>query len=104
MLPFQDATPTPAGDWRHIVERAARHGITLTDYLIELANGLQAQVLPLEVDARWDRDRLSRVGHLDAVAAPAAAPVAVFRGAPRIELQLRSAPSNRENHIAGISG
>jgi hypothetical protein len=29
MLPFQDATPTPAGDWRHFVERAARHGITL---------------------------------------------------------------------------
>ena len=35
-------------------ERAARHGITLTDHLLELANGLQAQVLPLEVDARWN--------------------------------------------------
>ena len=28
-----------------IDERPARHGITLTDYLLELANGLQAQVL-----------------------------------------------------------
>ena len=37
-----------------IDERAARHGITLTDHLLELANGLQAQVLPLEVDARWN--------------------------------------------------
>ena len=35
-----------------IDERAARHGITLTDHLLDLANGLQAQVLPLEVDAR----------------------------------------------------
>ncbi len=35
-------------------ERATRHGITLTDHLLELANGLQAQVLPLEVDARWN--------------------------------------------------
>jgi hypothetical protein len=37
-----------------IDERAARHGITLTDHLLELANGLQAQVLPLKVDARWN--------------------------------------------------
>jgi len=37
-----------------IDERAARQGITLTDHLLELANGLQAQVLPLEVDARWN--------------------------------------------------
>lgn len=37
-----------------IDERAARHGITLTDDLLNLANGLQAQVLPLEVDARWN--------------------------------------------------
>jgi hypothetical protein len=28
--------------------------ITLTDHLLDLANGLQAQVLPLEVDARWN--------------------------------------------------
>ena len=35
-------------------ERATRHGITLTDHLLELANGPQAQVLPLEVDARWN--------------------------------------------------
>jgi len=37
-----------------IDERASRHGITLTDDLLNLANGLQAQVLPLEVDARWN--------------------------------------------------
>ncbi len=36
-----------------IDERATRNGITLTDDLLELANGLQARVLPLEVDARW---------------------------------------------------
>jgi len=35
-----------------IDERTTRNGITLTDHLLELANGLQAQVLPLEVDAR----------------------------------------------------
>jgi hypothetical protein len=35
-------------------ERASRHDITLTDQLLELANGLQAGVLPLEVDARWN--------------------------------------------------
>ncbi len=38
----------------YIDERATRHGITLTDDLLNLANGLQAQVLPLEVDARWN--------------------------------------------------
>ena len=128
MLPFQDATPTPAGDWRHIVrfgrnlqvedrqstsaqsqfldacrsrnrgdleaaqlaeatvrlgfanvidafhvsrggqptqtrffvdERASRQGITLTDHLFELANGQQANVLPREVDARWNLVQLS---------------------------------------------
>ncbi|MGH3188670.1 MAG: HNH endonuclease [Streptosporangiaceae bacterium] len=37
-----------------IDERAGRHGVTLTDELLELSNGLQAGVLPLEVDARWD--------------------------------------------------
>ena len=35
-------------------ERASRQGITLTDHLLELANGMQAAVLPLEVDARWN--------------------------------------------------
>ena len=133
MLPFQDATPTPAGDWRHIVrfgrnlqvedrqstsaqsqfldacrsrnrgdleaaqlaeatvrlgftnvidafhvsrggqptqtrffvdERASRQGITLTDHLLELANGQQANVLPLEVDARWNLVQLSWGLHL----------------------------------------
>lgn len=86
MLPFQDAAPTPAADWRHIVrfgrnvvidafhvsrgghptqtrffadERSSRQGITLTDHLLELANGLQASVLPLEVDARWNLVRMS---------------------------------------------
>ena len=37
-----------------IDERASRHGITLTDELLKLATGLQAEVLPLEVDARWN--------------------------------------------------
>jgi hypothetical protein len=40
-------------------ERATRQGITLTDHLLELANGLQAQVLPLEVDARWNLVQMS---------------------------------------------
>ena len=40
-------------------ERASRHGITLTDHLLELANGQQAKVLPLEVDARWNLVQLS---------------------------------------------
>jgi 5-methylcytosine-specific restriction endonuclease McrA len=35
-------------------ERATRRGITLTDHLLELANGVQSSVLPLEVDARWN--------------------------------------------------
>ena len=35
-------------------ERASRQGITLTDHLLELANGVQSSVLPLEVDARWN--------------------------------------------------
>jgi hypothetical protein len=33
-------------------ERASRQGITLTDHLLEPANGQQATVLPREVDAR----------------------------------------------------
>ena len=37
-----------------IDERATRRGITLTDHLLELANGVQSSVLPLEVDARWN--------------------------------------------------
>jgi hypothetical protein len=40
-------------------ERASRQGITLTDHLLELANGQQAKVLPLEVDARWNLVQLS---------------------------------------------
>jgi 5-methylcytosine-specific restriction endonuclease McrA len=40
-------------------ERASRQGITLTDHLLELANGLQAKVLPREVDARWNLVQLS---------------------------------------------
>jgi len=36
-------------------KRASRQGITLTDHLLELANGQQAAaVLPREVDARWN--------------------------------------------------
>ncbi len=40
-------------------ERASRQGITLTDHLLELANGLQAKVLPREVDARWNLVQMS---------------------------------------------
>jgi hypothetical protein len=40
-------------------ERASRQGITLTDHLLELANGQQAKVLPLEVDARWNLVQMS---------------------------------------------
>jgi hypothetical protein len=40
-------------------ERAGRQGITLTDHLLELANGLQAAVLPREVDARWNLVQMS---------------------------------------------
>jgi hypothetical protein len=40
-------------------ERASRQGITLTDHLLELANGPQATVLPREVDARWNLVQLS---------------------------------------------
>ena len=40
-------------------ERASRQGITLTDHLLELANGLQATVLPCEVDARWNLVQMS---------------------------------------------
>ena len=40
-------------------ERASRQGITLTDHLLELANGLQATVLPREVDARWNLVQMS---------------------------------------------
>jgi hypothetical protein len=40
-------------------ERASRQGITLTDHLLELANGQQAKVLPREVDARWNLVQLS---------------------------------------------
>ena len=49
-----------------IDERASRQGITLTDHLLELANGLQATVLPREVDARWNLVQMSwglRLGH-----------------------------------------
>ena len=35
-------------------ERSSRQGITLTDHLLALANGVQSSVLPLEVDARWN--------------------------------------------------
>lgn len=35
-------------------ERTTRRGITLTDHLLELANGVQSSVLPVEVDARWN--------------------------------------------------
>jgi 5-methylcytosine-specific restriction endonuclease McrA len=40
-------------------ERASRQGITLTDHLLELANGQQATVLPREVDARWNLVQMS---------------------------------------------
>jgi hypothetical protein len=40
-------------------ERASRQGITLTDHLLELANGQQAKVLPLEVDTRWNLVQMS---------------------------------------------
>ena len=40
-------------------ERASRQGITLTDHLLELANGQQAAVLPREVDARWNLVQMS---------------------------------------------
>jgi hypothetical protein len=40
-------------------ERTSRQGITLTDHLLELANGQQAKVLPREVDARWNLVELS---------------------------------------------
>jgi hypothetical protein len=40
-------------------ERASRQGITLTDHLLELANGHQASVLPIEVDARWNLVQMS---------------------------------------------
>jgi hypothetical protein len=40
-------------------ERASRQGITLTDHLLELANGQQAKILPREVDARWNLVQLS---------------------------------------------
>ena len=40
-------------------ERAGRQGITLTDHLLDLANGQQAAVLPREVDARWNLVQMS---------------------------------------------
>ena len=40
-------------------ERPSRPGITLTGHLLELANGQQAKVLPLEVDARWNLVQMS---------------------------------------------
>jgi hypothetical protein len=40
-------------------ERAGRQGITLTDHLLELANGQQAKILPLEGDARWNLVQMS---------------------------------------------
>ena len=40
-------------------ERTSRRGITLTDHLLELANGQQAKVLPREVDARWNLVQMS---------------------------------------------
>jgi len=49
--------PTPTRFF--VDERASRQGITLTDRLLELANGQQAKVLPLEVDARWNLVQLS---------------------------------------------
>ena len=36
MLPFQDATPTPAGDWRHIV----RFGRNVASYKFALGRAL----------------------------------------------------------------
>ena len=47
-------------------ERTSRHGITLTDHLLELANGVQSSVLPLEVDARWNLVQTSWGLRLDA--------------------------------------
>jgi HNH endonuclease len=47
-------------------ERASRQGITLTDHLLELANGQQAAVLPREVDARWNLVQMSWGLHLGA--------------------------------------
>ena len=40
-------------------ERTSRQGITLTDHLLELANGQQAKVMPREVDARWNLVQVS---------------------------------------------
>ena len=36
MLPFQNAAPTPAGDWRHIV----RFGLNVTSYKFALGQAL----------------------------------------------------------------
>lgn len=47
-------------------ERANRQGITLTDHLLELANGQQSAVLPREVDARWNLVQMSWGLGLDA--------------------------------------
>ena len=47
-------------------ERASRQGITLTDHLLELANGQQSAVLPREVDARWNLVQMSWGLHLGA--------------------------------------
>jgi hypothetical protein len=47
-------------------ERVSRRGITLTDHLLELANGVQSSVLPLEVDARWNLVQTSWGLRLDA--------------------------------------
>ena len=51
MLPFQDATPTPAGDWRHIIRfgrNVASYKFALGQALLEL--GKQQRTL-----FRWTR-------------------------------------------------
>ncbi len=72
-------------------ERASRQGITLTDHLLELANGLQAKVLPREVDARWNLVQMSwglRLGDgdFDAVAVLASVAALVPLGAGQFGL------------------
>ena len=52
-------TASPLRHRFFVDERSSRQGITLTDHLLALANGVQSSVLPREVDARWNLVQMS---------------------------------------------
>ena len=78
MLPFQDATPTPAGDWRHIVRfgrNVASYKFALGRVLLDLA-AQQQTFVRLGGLRRGGRIR----GHLRIEVEDAGGP---WRGGPR---------------------